>query len=68
MNRGDRREANFQDAYPLYPASPGNRPAWRRVDRLLGEWRIPKDSPAGRRAFATGLEGRRGEDMAETCR
>jgi len=24
------------------------RPAWLRVDRLLGEWCIPKDSPAGR--------------------
>jgi len=23
------------------------RPAWLRVDRLLGEWGIPEDSPAG---------------------
>ena len=39
-------------SYPLYLASPRHRPAWLRVDRLLGEWRIPKDSAAGRREFA----------------
>jgi REP element-mobilizing transposase RayT len=55
-------------SYPLYLAAPGKRPAWLRVDRLLGEWRIPKDSPAGRRAFAAGLEGRRREDTGETDR
>jgi hypothetical protein len=32
------------------------------VDRLLGEWRIPKDSAAGRRAFAQRLEGRLSND------
>ena len=55
-------------SYPLYLAAPGRRPAWLRVDRLLGEWRIPKDSPAGRRVFAAGVEGRRAEDLAETSR
>ena len=30
---------------------------------VSGEWRIPKDSAAGRRAFAQRLEGRRREDL-----
>jgi hypothetical protein len=30
-----------------------------RVDRLLGEYRIPKDSPAGRRVLEQELEARR---------
>jgi hypothetical protein len=34
-----------------------------RVDRLLGEWGIPKDSAAGRRAFEERMEWRRGEDL-----
>jgi len=50
-------------SYPLYLAKPRQRPLWLRVDRLLGEWRIPKDSGAGRRLFAQGVERRRAEDM-----
>jgi hypothetical protein len=38
------------------------------VDRLLGEWRIPQDTAAGRRAFATGLEQRRKENLGEAAR
>jgi len=49
-------------SYPLYIGRPGQRPAWLRVDRCLGEWGIAKDSPAGRRALAQGLERRRSED------
>ena len=49
-------------SYPLYLASPRQRPTWLRVDRLLGEWRIAKDSAAGRREFARRMEGRRDED------
>jgi hypothetical protein len=30
------------------------------VDRLLGEWGIPKDSPAGRQRLERALEERRG--------
>jgi putative transposase len=44
---------------PAYLGSPGKRPAWLRVDRLLGEYGIPKDSPAGRRHLAATLEERR---------
>lgn len=39
------------------------RPAWLRVDRLLGEKGIPKDSAAGREQFAWLTEERRREDL-----
>jgi putative transposase len=51
-------------SYPLYLKAPGQRPAWLRTDRLLGEWKVPKDSPAGRADFAQGMERRRLEDLA----
>ena len=40
--------------------------SWLRVDRLLGEWGIPKDSPAGRKRFATCLEQRRRQESPKT--
>ena len=46
-------------SYPLYLQEPAQRPAWLRVDRLLGEWGIPKDSAAGREQFAGQMEARR---------
>ena len=46
-------------SYPLYLQDPARRPVWLRVDRLLGEWGIPKDSSAGRRQFAGQMEARR---------
>lgn len=54
-------------SYRLYLSQP-MRPAWLRVDRLLGEWRIPQDSEAGRRAFAQAMESRRNEEMPEEFR
>jgi REP element-mobilizing transposase RayT len=43
-----------------YPAYLGRkRPPWLRVDSLLGEHRVFKDSPAGRRQFARQTEERR---------
>ena len=39
---------------------------WLRVDRLLGEWGIQKDSPAGRRVFRQHLERRRLEKVDKT--
>jgi putative transposase len=50
-------------SYALYLGKPAKRPGWLRVDRLLGEWRIPKDSAAGRRVFSQYMEGRRAEDL-----
>jgi putative transposase len=46
-------------SYPHYLEAPAARPAWLRVDRLLGEWGIPKDSPAGPRTFKEQMELRR---------
>ena len=46
-------------SWPEYLKSPGKRPPWLRVDRLLGEYRIPRDSAAGRRHLAETLEQRR---------
>jgi REP element-mobilizing transposase RayT len=46
-------------SWPDYLKSPGKRPAWLRVDRLLGEYRVPQDSAAGRRHLAETLELRR---------
>ena len=46
-------------SYPWYLSAPRRRPAWLRVERLLGEWGIPKDSPAGRREFGKAMERRR---------
>jgi hypothetical protein len=48
-------------SWPDYFKSPGKRPAWLRVDRLLGEYRIPVDSAAGRRQLAVAVEARRAE-------
>jgi putative transposase len=46
--------------WPEYLKSTGKRPGWLRVDRLLGEYRIPQDSAAGRRRLEEALEQRRG--------
>ena len=48
-------------SYPLYLLEQAQRPGWMRVDRLLGEWSIPKDSPAGRAQLAGLVETRRRE-------
>jgi REP element-mobilizing transposase RayT len=47
--------------YLEYLRSPGKRPAWLRVGRLLGEHGIPRDSSAGRREFGRRMEERRRE-------
>ena len=41
------------------------RPAWLRVDRLLSEWGMPEDSPAGRQRLEQALEERRGTEEGE---
>lgn len=52
-------------SFPEYLRPAAQRPAWLRVDRVLGECGIPKDSPAGRRAFEQLVEARRRQNMAE---
>ena len=49
-------------SYREYPKPAGQRPSWLRVDRLLGEKGIPKDSEAGRRQFGVLIERRRAEE------
>src|SRR5947209_5183628 len=52
-------------SWPAYLRAPARRPAWLRVDRLLGQWGVPKDSPAGRRRLEQGLEARREAEADE---
>lgn len=52
-------------SWPDYLRAPGKRPSWLRVDRLLGELNIPKDSPAGRQQLERYLEARRQQEGAE---
>ena len=47
-----------------YLKAPSTRPAWLRVDRVLGETGIPKDSTAGRRRFEEAMEERRAEERS----
>jgi REP element-mobilizing transposase RayT len=55
--------AYWWSSWPEYLKSPGKRWPWLRVDRLLGENRIPQDSAAGRRQLEAVLEERRVEEM-----
>ena len=44
-------------SWPAYLITPSKRPAWLRVDRLLGAWGIPEDSPEGRQRLEKGVGG-----------
>jgi REP element-mobilizing transposase RayT len=55
-------------SWPEYLKPPGKRWPWLRVDRLLGETGIPRDSAAGRRALAAGLEARRAQEAGAEYR
>ena len=50
-------------SYGEYLKAAGKRPAWLRVDRLPGQWGIPKDSVAGRARFEEAMESRRTEAL-----
>lgn len=49
-------------SWPEYLKPPAKRWPWLRMDRLLGEYRIPKDSPAGRKYLEAMLELRRADE------
>jgi hypothetical protein len=49
--------------HAYYLQAPSRRPVWLRVDRLLGDTGIPKDSAAGRRQFEWRLEERRQQEV-----
>jgi REP element-mobilizing transposase RayT len=66
MLRSDQPLTDFAwTSFGNYLTGVAQRPAWLRVDRLLGEWGIPKDSASGRRVFAERMEGRRQQDLGK---
>jgi REP element-mobilizing transposase RayT len=52
-------------SWPEYLKAPAKRPPWLRVDRLMGEHGIPKDSPAGRRELERRVETTRAAENGE---
>src|SRR6202142_1675025 len=60
-----RLQAYRWSSYGEYLKRPNQRPKWLRVDRLLGEMRIPKDSVAGRKQIERQMEERRQSEDAE---
>jgi REP element-mobilizing transposase RayT len=63
LKAGQRLEEFPWSSYGDYLKPARRRPVWLRVDRLLGEKGIAKDSAAGRRRFARLTEQRRREDL-----
>lgn len=55
-------------SWPEYLKQPRQRWPWLRVDRILGEYRIPQDSAAGRRHLETQVEQRRAVEQATDYR
>ena len=55
-------------SWPEYLKSPRRRWEWLRVDRLLGEYRVPKDSKAGRHYLEQRVEERRVAEDTEAYR
>ncbi len=53
-------------SYGEYLKAPSKRFCWLRVNRLLGEWGVPEDSPAGRKRFSLCLEHRRRQESPES--
>jgi REP element-mobilizing transposase RayT len=63
----DRLLAYPWSSFPWYLAAREHRPRWLRVDRLLGEHGIERDTPAGRQEFERHLERRRLEELNEVA-
>jgi putative transposase len=59
-------ESYVWSSYGQYLKAPVKPVRWLRVDRLLGEWGIPKDSPAGRKRFAQSVEHRRRQESPKS--
>jgi hypothetical protein len=62
VGQNDKLSAFRWSRFSEYLKPSSQRPSWLRVDRLLGEWGIPKDSPAGRHHFERMMETRRMSD------
>lgn len=52
-------------SWPEYLKGPGKRWPWLRVDRLMGEWQVVKDSAAGRRQLEQGMECRKELEVSQ---
>ena len=61
----DRLLAYPWSSVPFYLAAQKHRPAWLRVDRLLGEHGIQQDTPLSRQEFERRMEARRLEPCDE---
>ena len=64
LRKEEPRETFHWCSYAEYLKRPTARPVWLRVDRVLGEHGIPKDTAAGRREFASRMESRRKEEKS----
>src|SRR5476649_227671 len=60
LRAGQSLRAYAWSSWPEYLKTPARRPVWLRVDRLLGDTGIPRDTAAGRRQFAMRMEEGRG--------
>jgi REP element-mobilizing transposase RayT len=58
-----RLESFVWSSYPAYLQSTRQRPKWLRVDRLLGDKGIARDSASGRRELARQMELRRRQEQ-----
>jgi len=65
VKRGAPLESFGWSSYGQYLKPPGQRPPWLRVDRVLGEQGIGRDTAAGRQEFAQRMELRRAEKEPE---
>jgi REP element-mobilizing transposase RayT len=61
-------ESYTWSSYGEHLKTPKQRPPWLRVDRLLGDKRIPRDTPAGRRELARQMELRRTQEESAEYR
>jgi len=59
LKAGERLLAYPWSSFGYYLAAPAHRPKWIRVERLLGEHGLKRDSPAARRDFELRMEARR---------
>ena len=62
LNPGQALREYVWSSWPETLRPPRKRPAWLRVDRLLGELGIPRDNAAGRRQLERVLEARRASE------
>lgn len=65
LRHGQKLSAFAWSSWRQYLKPPAQRPPWLRVDRLLGELGIPKDSAAGRAQLENYLETRRAQEAGE---